>query len=511
MPYSGHPGLQNLYTSDPLTGSVELFHKNLEGLSMWNVSWDGKTIAGIRGLPDGGRQLLSIKSGKARSLMECAAGESLNLFGFNSDNSEVYVLTNQGQEVEYARLESINLDTADRTILAEDAESKVDLSEPVFDRTGKHLIAAAYFRDRLVYRWYSQEAESLFASISKSLPDGDIKLKECSKDGKKWLVNVIRDTEPDAEYYFNAENNRLVQLDSRRNAVPSEKLGRMRPVRYKARDGCEISGYLTVPVGFPEANLPLVVFPHGGPNKRNFWGYDARVQFIASRGYAVFQPNFRGSSGYGKGFMNAGNKQWGRGVMQDDISDGVNWLVSIGIVDVRRVAIVGGSYGGYAALAGLAFTPDMYAAGACLFGPSDLSAFVREVPATWRHFQGDLSVMIGDPDLPEDAKRLAWQSPIHSTEKIKVPVMLYHGEEDEIVLKSQTDRFVTACRSSGVNVDYLISMDEGHGFLDPINEQAVYVAIERFLAKHIGGKQQVDVPQEVERRLVILRKSASVE
>ena len=181
----------------------------------------------------------------------------------------------------------------------------------------------------------------------------------------------------------------------------------MRPVHYKARDGTDISGYLTAAPGMSKNPLPLIVFPHGGPNKQTFWGYDPRVQFFVSRGYAVFQPNFRGSSGFGKKFQNAGDGQWGRGVMQDDVSDGVKWLVEGGIADPRRVAIVGGSYGGFAALAGLAFTPDLFAAGVCLFGASDLGSFIREVPPKWKPMLGDLAVKIGNPDLPEDARRLA--------------------------------------------------------------------------------------------------------
>ena len=194
--------------------------------------------------------------------------------------------------------------------------------------------------------------------------------------------------------------------------------------------------------------------------------------------------------------------------MQDDISDGVVWLVLSGIADAKRVGIVGGSYGGFAALSGLAFTPDLYAAGVCLFGASDIAAFIRDVQPSWRPYLGDIAVKIGNPDRPDDARRLAWQSPINSTDQIKAPVLLYHGEKDEIIRKSQSDKFVTACRSSGVNVQYLVSAVEGHGFSDPLDEQAVYIAIERFLANYIGGMRQDDVPVEVEERLSALRKTA---
>ena len=508
VPSEENPGVNNLYQIDPMTGARTLLHKNANGISVWNVSADGMTLTGIRCHRDGRSELMSFKAGAAKSLLLCDSGTTLNLAGIHPDGSVAYIVTNHGPGGEFARLEAINLMTGERTVLAEDPQNGVDFGEPVFDRDAKNLLGARYFRDRADYHWNSPEARHLFERIKLALPEGDISLKGCSENGKKWLLALTSDTSPDAEYFFDAETQQLVRLDSRREAVQPEKLGRMRPIHYKARDGREISGYLTIPAGSPESDLPLVVFPHGGPNKRNYWGYDARVQFFASRGYAVFQPNFRGSSGFGIAFQNAGYKQWGRGVMQDDITDGVAWLVAQGIVDRKRVAIVGGSYGGYAAMAGLAFTPDIYAAGVCLFGASDLVDFVESIPPHWKPFLGDLAVKIGDPGNPRDAQRLAWQSPIHATDQIKAPILVYHGAKDELIQKSQADRFVAACRSSGVRVEYLTSPTEGHGFSDPLDEQAVYIAIERFLADHIGGKRQLDVPREVEERIASLRMSS---
>lgn len=195
--------------------------------------------------------------------------------------------------------------------------------------------------------------------------------------------------------------------------------------------------------------------------------------------------------------------------MQDDISDGVAWLIGRGIVDRKRVAIVGGSYGGYAALAGLTFTPELYAAGVCLFGASDLPEFLRNIPPSWKPFMGDLAVKIGDPDKSEDAQRLVRQSPINSVDQIKAPLLVYHGANDELIRKTQADRFVATCRRNGKEVEYLVAADEGHGFSDPLNEEAVYIAIERFFAKHIGGRWQANVPREVEDRLGALKLTAS--
>ena len=498
-------GVNDIFAVDPSTGKRELIHRNVESLPVWAVSRNGKALVGIRCLPDGQKELVGVGSGKARVLLTCRADESVNIASVDPDGTVVYIVTDQGNDVQFTRLEEVNLNTGKRTVVGEDPLHDVDLCDAFFDRETNRPLACRFYRDISDYVWHSSELEERYNEIKSRFPVGDIRLQDSSRDGKAWLISVANDTEPDAEFFYESATKNLVRLDSRAIPIPAGNLGRMKPVRYKARDNGMISAYLTMPAGSAESHLPVVVFPHGGPNKRNYWGYDARVQFFASRGYAVFQPNFRGSSGYGKDFQNAGNAQWGRGLMQDDISDGVEWLIENGIADPKRIAIVGGSYGGFAALAGLAFTPDLYACGVSLFAASNLPDFVRETPEDWMPFFGDLAAKVGNPSLPEDARRLARQSPVNFTHQIKVPVMVYHGAKDRLIRQSQADRFVSACRSSGVNVDYLLSPSGGHGFTDPLDEQAVYIAIERFLSEHIGGRRQQDVPRNVEDRLAELR------
>lgn len=498
-------GISDLMAVNPITGKGEFIHRNVESLPVLSVSQNGETLVGIRCSPEGQKQLLGIRARETKVLLTCRPDEALNIAGLNSQGTVVYVVTNQGKETEFAQLEAMDLMTGKRTVIGDASRHKADFYEPVFDAEMDRVLACRYYAERPEYLWLSPDLKNLFEALRHKLPSGDIRLRDSSRDGKKWLVSVVQDTEPEAEYFYDAETEHLIRLDSRTTLIPAARLGRMKTVRYQARDKQMIPAYLTLPPGGAEFNLPVVVFPHGGPNMRNYWGYDARVQFFASRGYAVFQPNFRGSSGFGKAFQNAGNGQWGRGVMQDDISDGVTWLMERGIADPKRIAIVGGSYGGYAALAGLTFTPDLYACGVCLFGPSNLPDFIREIPDRWKPFYGDLAVKIGNPDLPADARRLEWQSPARFAYQIRVPIMVYHGARDEIVRPSQADNFVAACRANGVKVDYLFAADEAHGFADSMNEQAVYVAMERFLATHLGGQTQGNVPSEVEERLKNLR------
>jgi dienelactone hydrolase len=503
------PGIRDIYSVKPDTGERELLHKNEEALAVWSVSPDGTTIVGLRCHSDGRKELVCSKGGETQTVLFCSPEETMDLVAINADASLVFIVTDQGSDKEFSRLEAIHLATGERTVLGEDPEQFVDFGAAVFDRQANQLHGIQYFRDKSTFKWFSPEMEKRFLFLKRQWPDKDFRFRNSSKDGQKWIVSVVSDTEPEAEYFFDFGNRNFRRLDFKAGTIPANQLGCMQAVSYKARDEQIISGYLTIPFQGPESNLPLVVFPHGGPNKRNFWGYDARVQFFASRGYAVFQPNFRGSTGFGKTFQNAGNGQWGRGVMQDDITDGVEWLIENGIADPKRIAIVGGSYGGYAALAGLTFTPNLYAAGVCLFGASNLPEFIRDIPESWKPFLGDIFVKIGNPDLPEDLQRLTWQSPINFTQEIKAPVLVYHGAKDSLIRKSQADRFVSTCRVHGVNVDYLVSAEGEHGFFDSLDEQAVYIAIERFLALHIGGRSQKNVPRNVEDRLSQLRATAA--
>lgn len=258
----------------------------------------------------------------------------------------------------------------------------------------------------------------------------------------------------------------------------------MKPVKYTSRDGLVIHGYLTLPKGVAAKNLPVVVNPHGGPWYRDSWRFNPEVQLLANRGYAVFQPNFRGSTGYGRKFWEASFKQWGR-AMQDDVTDGVRWLVKEGIADPKRVAIYGGSYGGYTTLAGIAFTPDLYAAAVDYVGVSSIFSWMKAFPPYWKPYLEMVYEMVGDPE--KDAELLRSVSPLFHVERIKTPLLVAQGARDPRVPKAESDQFVDAMRKRGVEVEYIVKDNEGHGFNNEENRFEFYEAMERFLAKHLKG------------------------
>ncbi len=277
-------------------------------------------------------------------------------------------------------------------------------------------------------------------------------------------------------------------------------MAEMKPFRYRSSDGLEIPAYLSLPRGVPATNLPLLAVPHGGPWDRDEWGYSSFAQFFANRGYAVLTPNFRGSTGFGKKFLNAGNAAWGR-EMQDDITWGVKHLIESGVADAERVGILGGSYGGYAALAGVAFTPDVYAAAVDIVGPSNLNTMLDSIPPYWEAGRKLLYARMADPETAKGKQWLDERSPLFSAEKIRTPLLVVQGANDPRVNRAEAEQIVIALRDRGFDVEYILAPDEGHGFARPVNNMAMFMAAERFLAAHLGGRFQEGGTEEVVSRL----------
>jgi dipeptidyl aminopeptidase/acylaminoacyl peptidase len=309
--------------------------------------------------------------------------------------------------------------------------------------------------------------------------------------------------EPGATYVWNRAAKTLDLQFRVRDELPRAALSPRQPISFKSSDGLEIPAYLTLPKGLTPKNLPLIIVPHGGPWARDRFGYDAFAQFLANRGYAVLQPNFRGSTGYGKAFLNAGNGEWGR-KMQDDLTWGVKAMVDQGIADPRRVGIFGGSYGGYATLAGVAFTPDVYAAAVAYVAPSNLITLLDAIPPYWEAGRKQMYTRMADPTTPAGKALLVAESPLTQAKAIKTPLMVVQGLNDPRVNVRESNQIVAAVRDNGKPVEYLVAPDEGHGFARPINNLALVTEMEAFFAKYLGGRYQQEVPPDISAQLKIL-------
>ncbi|WP_290647630.1 S9 family peptidase [Aquisalimonas sp.] len=501
-----NPAYHDVYRVDTATGERERVAKNDEGIHSWHFH-EGELRKASRQTDDGGTQILEVTADgeDLKTIYECAFGESCGISRFHPDGQRLYLRTNAGDDRDLVKLALFDPKTGEEEEVHSDPDGEVDLAHVIFSEDDDRLLATVYHGDH--QRIYPQD--DAFAGhlerLESLLPEGNLDISSMTQDESRWTVSLSRDTDPGTVYLYDAEAGELDTLYRSRPDLPSEHLATMEPIRYEARDGLEIPGYLTLPPGADGEELPVVVHPHGGPWVRDTWGYRGSVQFLANRGYAVFQPNFRGSSGYGQEFLNAGNQEWGTGAMQHDITDGVQHLIDEGIADPDRVAIYGASYGGFATLAGLAFTPELYAAGVSVVGPSNIISMIESFPPYWKSSIVQWHRRVGNPDDPGDRERLKEQSPLFSAEQMRAPLMVVHGANDPRVVQAESDQIVTALRDAGHDVEYLVAEDEGHGFVNETNRLAFIAGMERFLAQHIGGRQQDDYPEPIAARLQDLR------
>ena len=498
------PQVHDVYTLDLASGERTLVLENKENVAGWFTDDAGNVRMGVRLGPDGSTQILRVDGDTFTQVYECSNEETCGPARVHKDGKRVYMITNKGPDVDLMRLALFDPTTKALQVVESDPETQVDFGGAVFSDVTGELMATVYRGDRVrIYPKTEQFAKDL-ATLRAKLPEGELGVGSQTLDEKLWIVSVSRDVDPGSAYLYNRETGNVELLYRSRPKLPTDQLATMKPVRYKARDGLEIPAYLTLPKGVPARNLPTVILPHGGPWARDGWGYDPYAQFLANRGYAVLQPNFRGSTGYGKKFLNAGNNEWGTGAMQHDISDGVQYLVKEGIADPKRVGIFGGSYGGYATLAGLAFTPQLYAAGVSYVGPSNLLTLLKSIPPYWAPIRKIFDVRLGDPDDPEDLKRLEAQSPLNSADKIVAPLLVIQGANDPRVNKAESEQIVVSLRDRGHAVEYMLAPDEGHGFAGRENRLAVAAAMEKFLAKHIRGRYQESMPDDIAGKLAAL-------
>ncbi len=434
-----------------------------------------------------------------KKIYSCTVLEGCGIAGFDNSNKNAYLITNKG-DLDLSELESINPATGATTLLERDPEKRVDFQTMERSDVDYHIFFTQYEDDRHRRYFKDKAFEKEYQWLESKLPGKEINFGARSKDENVWIVAASGPTEPGETYVWDRKAKTLVLQYRDREDIPREALSDRQPYHFKSSDGLDIPAYLTLPKGLAAKNLPLIAWPHGGPWGRDSYGYDTFAQFLANRGYAVLQPNFRASTGYGKKFLNAGNGEWGR-KMQDDITWGIKALVADGTVDPKRVGIGGGSYGGYATLAGVAFTPDVYAAAVAYVAPSNLITLLDAIPPYWEAGRKQLYARMADPTTPEGKALLVAESPLTKAKDIVTPLMVVQGKNDPRVNIRESNQIVAAVRDNGKPVEYLVAPDEGHGFARPINNLAMVTAMEGFYEKYLGGRSQKDVPDDIAAKL----------
>lgn len=492
----------DLYSLRISTGELTMLYENTDRIVGYGFDWDDNLRVYYQSDEQGNTYMLYKKSDVLTSIYETSVTESAFISGWNEDNSKCYLITNKG-DLDLTTLYLFDPESGKMELMESDPENRVDLDGITLDQNTRKIINTSYTDDKTRIYFKDKEREKTYNHLKSKFPGREIEFMSSDKNYSMFLFSIWGDKYASEVWLYIPEFDDLIQ-----QYVPRPKLkaievllSEMTPIRYKSSDGLEIPAYLTVPNGCKAQKLPLVVLVHGGPKgPRDYWGYDPIVQFLANRGYAVLQPNFRASGGYGKKFMNAGDMQWGL-LMQDDITWGVQHLINEGIVDKSKVAIMGGSYGGYATLAGLAFTPDLFACGVDIVGPSNIFTLLESIPPYWEAGRAFLHGMVGDPNTTKGEARIREASPLFSADKITKPLLIIQGANDPRVKQAEADQIVVALRDKGQQVSYILADDEGHGFAKPVNKMAMFAEIERFLAPILGGRYQEEMPDDVAARL----------
>jgi dipeptidyl aminopeptidase/acylaminoacyl peptidase len=476
------PRLFDVYRLNIATGELILLEENPGDIEEWMTDHEGKLRVAIR--TEGVNQSLLYREREDypfRTLLTTDFRESVSPLFFTFDNKKLYVSSNVGRNT--SAIFVFDPEKAKNEELVFE-HPEVDVYTLFLSKKRKVITGTGYTTDRFRYHFFDEERAGLQKELESRLPGYVVTVASMSKEEDRVLLHAGSDRTLGAYYFYDMKTKDFRKLADLSPWLPEDRLAPMKPVKYTARDGLTIHGYLTLPAGSDGRNLPVVINPHGGPWARDTWGYDSEVQFLANRGLAVLQMNFRGSTGYGRAFWEAGFKQWGR-AMQDDITDGVKWLIEQGIADPDRIGIYGGSYGGYAVLAGLAFTPELYACGVDYVGVSNLFTLLETIPPYWELGRQMLYEQIGHPEKDRDLLKAV--SPVFHADNIRAPLFVAQGANDPRVKKSESDQIVEALRARGVEVEYMVKDNEGHGFLNEENRFDFYRAMERFLAKHLGS------------------------
>ncbi|UCH79069.1 MAG: S9 family peptidase, partial [Candidatus Coatesbacteria bacterium] len=476
----------DVYTLDLRTGEETLIAENRGDIYGWDVDAELAVRGANVVLPDGGEQYLvrDDASGPWRVLVEWDYEESMGSGSIRFAGAGDWVYLLDSREANAARLTKMNIHTGEAVVVG--ADPQYDVERFLFHPDTDEIQAYAVYRARCEWTAVEEAVREDFDVLAR-LDPGDFYVEDRDHADRLWVVRYDRDDASRQYYLYDRESQEGTFLFERRPELSKYVLAPMEPISFAARDGLTIHGYATFPPGKPRANLPTVLYVHGGPHVRDRWAFHSLVQGLANRGYLVLRINYRGSSGYGKAYLNAGRKEWG-GAMQDDLTDAVAWAVAQGWTDAERVAIMGGSYGGYAALAGATFTPDLYACAVAAMGPSNLITFLETIPPYWKPFLARMKLRVGDPETEADFLRS--RSPLFHVDRIKIPMLLVYGANDARVKLSEGEQIREAMEAKGIDYEYLVFADEGHGFQQPHNRLRYVAAAEGFLAKHLGGRYE---------------------
>ena len=479
-----NPQLHDLYRIDLPSGALTLDTRN-PGFAAWVVDTDLVARGGFSMQADGSMVLMrrsGVTGDDWTPLLEIPADDAAttDLVGFDRAGDSLYLLTSI--DANATRLVRLDWTTGDTAVVAEDPRYDVADVWRDPDTRAPQAVVLDEERTRIVAIDPSLEGD---LERLRALGDGELGVGRQERSDRRWLVSVAPSDGPTRYHLYDRGTGETTYLFAHKEALDDYELAPMEPFSFPARDGLEVSGYLTFPRGVERTGLPAVLNVHGGPWVRDRWGYNSEAQWLANRGYVCVQVNYRGSTGYGKAFVKAGDKQWGR-AMHDDLVDAVHYVVAQGWVDKDRVGIIGGSYGGYAALAGAAFTPDVFRCAVDLVGPSNLKTLLASIPDYWAPMRAMLYQRVGNLETEED---MLWErSPLSRVDDIAIPVLVAQGANDPRVKQAEAEQIVAALAEKGLPHEYLLFEDEGHGLAKPSNREIYYDAAERFLAEHLGGR-----------------------
>lgn len=487
------PRYHDLYRINIDTGNVTLVQNNTEGFSIYRVDENYSIRLAQKMTSDGGNEIYRANGkGGWDIILKIPMEDVLTTYmlGFNETEESIYLADSRGRNT--AGLFLFDLNTGRQSLLAEDP--KADFDGMIMHYAKRNAQAAAFTYERRSWKILDNSIAGDIEYLQ-NLEDGEVEIVSRSLDDRFWVVAYLIDNGPVQYYYYDRDNGTATFLFTNRKSLEGIPLAKMHPVVIESRDGWDLVSYYTLPLnssddgGLPNKPLPMILYVHGGPWDRDEWGYNPVHQWLADRGYAVLSVNFRGSTGFGKNFTDAGDKEWGNR-MQDDLIDAVNWSIESKIADPKRIGIMGGSYGGYATLAALTFTPRVFACGVDIVGPSNLITMMETIPPYWVPEFEIYLTRVGDNRTEEGRDFLRTRSPLFFVDRIERPLLIGHGANDPRVNENESEQIVREMQSKSIPVTYVLYSDEGHGFARPENKISFYAVTEAFLSHHLGGRFQ---------------------